>query len=316
MHFLSYLRTARPMHCSGCHYSRHRSNHCAPTHAKFTFRGEWLSSLRHVTRFSPVLSSQVLHLHSFLVQEGDSTVSTFEEFYSFHGDEFKKRLSVISMKEFVERECGKNGLAALNNKDYARVLKLANFCENRRKSKLVGAWCFDVWRNCYSCVILHQYRCFLPGEIYCGEIYEKIASHSNASVAPVGTSGRLNTCLVFDEDSFQSGHGRITSEMKNFCGVSQLFIRPEASLSLTLTAHSSQIQSHCIVLYTQELSATSIIHFDSFEKEHRLLTHFYLFIYFTNPVIDNYFKRFVRDFLHYNDRSVEHDFVLILFDIC
>jgi len=25
-------------------------------------------------------------------------------------------------------------------------------------------------------------------------------------------------------------------------------------------------------------------------------------MYFTNPSIDNYMKRFVRDFLHYNDR--------------
>lgn len=29
--------------------------------------------------------------------------------------------------------------------------------------------------------------------------------------------------------------------------------------------------------------------------------HFYNFIYFTNPILDNYMKRFVRDFMHYND---------------
>ena len=33
-----------------------------------------------------------------------------------------------------------------------------------------------------------------------------------------------------------------------------------------------------------------------------MLGHFYQFIYFTNPIIDNHFKRFVRDFMHYNDR--------------
>ena len=32
-----------------------------------------------------------------------------------------------------------------------------------------------------------------------------------------------------------------------------------------------------------------------------MLSHFYGFLLFTNPVIDNYFKRFVRDFLHYTD---------------
>ena len=43
------------------------------------------------------------------------------------------------------------------------------------------------------------------------------------------------------------------------------------------------------------------MHFDSYVS-HRLLAHFYTFIYFANPLIDNYYKRFVRDFLHYNDR--------------
>jgi hypothetical protein len=32
------------------------------------------------------------------------------------------------------------------------------------------------------------------------------------------------------------------------------------------------------------------------------LTHFYSFVHFTDPKIDNYFKRFIRDFLHYNDQ--------------
>ena len=79
------------------------------------------------------------------------------------------------------------------------------------------------WHNCYSYAILHQYHCG-SGEMYCGEIYAKIASHSNTSVAPMGTGGRLNSCLVFDEDTFKSGHGQITSEVKTFCGVSQLFM--------------------------------------------------------------------------------------------
>ena len=32
-----------------------------------------------------------------------------------------------------------------------------------------------------------------------------------------------------------------------------------------------------------------------------MLGHFYGFIHFTNPKIDNFYKRFVRDFLHYQD---------------
>lgn len=32
------------------------------------------------------------------------------------------------------------------------------------------------------------------------------------------------------------------------------------------------------------------------------MTHFYNFVHFTDPAIDNYYKRFIRDFLRYNDQ--------------
>ena len=45
-----------------------------------------------------------------------------------------------------------------------------------------------------------------------------------------------------------------------------------------------------------------LLHFRSDEPSTRLLAHFYGFVHFTNATIDNYMKRFVRDFLHYQDR--------------
>ena len=56
------------------------------------------------------------------------------------------------------------------------------------------------------------------------------------------------------------------------------------------------------VYWTTELQDHPVIHFRAGEKEYRLLTHFYAFIHFTDPAIDNYYKRFVRDFLHYHDK--------------
>jgi len=153
------------------------------------------------------------------------------------------------MKEFIEREGQKNGLVTLNDKDYKRVFELASHCENRRKS-----------------------------DIYCGEVHEKIAAHSNTKVAPVGSSGSVDTCLIFDEDMFKSGLGSARPDIKKFCG------------------------NRTPVFYTQKLAEPDILHFDSFARDHRLLAHFYNFIYFTDPITDNYYKRFVRDFMHYNDR--------------
>jgi len=197
--------------------------------------------------------SQNLHLEQ---EHSDSSVDSFDHFYSLQSEEFKKRVPIISMKEFIEREGRQDGLlsgkadkTALDDNDKKRILELAGSCQNRRKS-----------------------------DVFCGEIFEKIAAHSNTIVAPLGTGSKLDTCLVFDEEVFKNGLGSISPEVKKFCG------------------------DRTPVFYTQKLSDPDIIHFDSFERDHRLLSHFYNFVYFSDPLVDNYYKRFVRDFLHYNDQ--------------
>jgi len=50
------------------------------------------------------------------------------------------------------------------------------------------------------------------------------------------------------------------------------------------------------------MNQQAVVHFRAGEKEWRLLAHFYGFIHFTNPAIGNYYKRFVRDYLRYNDQ--------------
>lgn len=92
-------------------------------------------------------------------------------------------------------------------------------------------------------------------------------------------------CFVFDEDVF-NGH-EITDALKErvdrFCG-------PERSP----------------VYYNQTMHEPDLLHWDASGVDaskggHRLLNHFYSFLFYTNPVIDNHYKRFVRDFLHYKD---------------
>lgn len=83
------------------------------------------------------------------------------------------------------------------------------------------------------------------GDIYCGEIFEKVAQNGSTKVAPLGTGGSVDSCLVFDEDVFKNGQGSITSEIKAFCGVSQLLIT-----IVPLICRSSHI---CLVLYSYYL---------------------------------------------------------------
>ncbi len=55
-------------------------------------------------------------------------------------------------------------------------------------------------------------------------------------------------------------------------------------------------------MYYGKWMDSNVLHFRTSDVDNfRILNHFYLSIYFTNPSIDNYYKRFVRDFVHYND---------------
>ena len=88
------------------------------------------------------------------------------------------------------------------------------------------------------------------------------------------------TCLIFDEDKYKGGkpsketHKWIDDE----CGTNRYR-----------------------VYWDEKMNEYPLIHFHTDDKHFRLLTHFYGLIKFTNPAIDNHFKRFVRDHLHYHD---------------
>lgn len=92
--------------------------------------------------------------------------------------------------------------------------------------------------------------------------------------------GASNDCIIFDKDLYAGNPttSETESSIKLFCGDRNRFA------------------------WTSELNDHAVIHFRGDQKEFRLLAHFYNMIYFTDPLVDNYFKRFVRDFLHYNDQ--------------
>jgi hypothetical protein len=88
-------------------------------------------------------------------------------------------------------------------------------------------------------------------------------------------------CIIFDEDAFHGKNATAEAQARisRFCGPRR---KP--------------------IYYNQVLHGPQIIHWDASKNDkHRLLNHFYTFMFFTDPVTDNYYKRFVRDFLHYKD---------------
>ena len=53
--------------------------------------------------------------------------------------------------------------------------------------------------------------------------------------------------------------------------------------------------------FNSTMQEQPLIHFSA-DKAHRILAHYYGIMHFTNPKLDNFFKRFVRDYMHYHDK--------------
>eukprot|EP00538_Stauroneis_constricta_P012709 CAMPEP_0119555404 /NCGR_PEP_ID=MMETSP1352-20130426/7633_1 /TAXON_ID=265584 /ORGANISM="Stauroneis constricta, Strain CCMP1120" /LENGTH=1158 /DNA_ID=CAMNT_0007602161 /DNA_START=358 /DNA_END=3834 /DNA_ORIENTATION=+ len=88
-------------------------------------------------------------------------------------------------------------------------------------------------------------------------------------------------CFIFDQDYLEYGREPdedASAAVKRFCG------------------------NRKVHYLDKELQEAKLIHWDACHREHRLLQHFYTFLFFTDTTIDNYYKRFVRDFLHYKDQ--------------
>jgi len=112
-------------------------------------------------------------------------------------------------------------------------------------------------------------------EIACNPVFDYL--RSAGLVSPF----KPETCLIFDKNSFegQSVSNETQEQIKHFC------IEREND----------------IMFFNKTIQNEPLIHFKSTDKSDRLLAHFYGYMLFTDSAIDNYYKRFVRDFLHYHD---------------
>lgn len=180
----------------------------------------------------------------YLLGTGAQNARAFGNFYNLEHPDFKKKVKIITMPEFLERE--KHGLLDLSDEDYEKLKPIADLCLHGRDSPI-------------NCLYLYEHL-------------------REVGVQP-DMEGMRN-CLIFDMDHFQGK--QVSEEVKNhtarFCGEKR---KP--------------------VYYDDEMHHPQLLHWNAGGKANRLLNHFYGFMLFTDPKIDNYYKRFVRDFLHYKD---------------
>lgn len=87
-----------------------------------------------------------------------------------------------------------------------------------------------------------------------------------------------HTCLIFDKGATESAPSdEAYAEAAEHCGKR----KP--------------------MFWNSTLAEYDILHFPAGQKEYRLLTHFYNMIFFSDPVEAHHYKRFVRDYLRYQD---------------
>ena len=115
---------------------------------------------------------------------------------------------------------------------------------------------------------------------HCDNLYTHL---KRAGYQPDLEAGK--NCFVFDQDVFhgQNVSDELSKRATKFCG-----------------------KERTPIYYNQTMHEPKLLHWDgtgvdAFAGGHRLLNHFYAFLFYSDPVIDNHYKRFVRDFLHYKD---------------
>lgn len=114
-------------------------------------------------------------------------------------------------------------------------------------------------------------------DIACTPLWDFYAQLSNAVIPKITNN---QECLVFgpkNEEELEQLPSAMSAKVKRFC------------------------RHRTPYFYGDALKQASLLYFKTSQKEYRLMEHFYDLFIFTDPVLDNFYKRFVRDFMHYKD---------------
>jgi hypothetical protein len=122
-------------------------------------------------------------------------------------------------------------------------------------------------------------------DVFCDDVYDHY--WRNGLLADISAEVPNQDCVIFDTDLYDKGSGYLPK------------------LDPTI---QTRIEKFCNgrrkVLYNQTMHDTPIWHFETLTTRYRLLVHFYSQNIFTDPVVDNYYKRFIRDYLRYHNDAM------------
>eukprot|EP00956_Cyclotella_meneghiniana_P004207 scaffold5177_cov73-Cyclotella_meneghiniana.AAC.2 len=122
-------------------------------------------------------------------------------------------------------------------------------------------------------------------DVFCDHVYDHYWKHG--LLADISAEPPTQDCVIFDADVYEKGpehYPLLPSEIQHrvdeFC-------------------HERRK-----VFYNKTMHDTPIWHFETLTTRYRLLVHFYSQNIFTDPILENFYKRFIRDFLRYHNDAM------------
>ena len=108
----------------------------------------------------------------------------FGDFFNLHTEAFEKVVKVISMHDFVTLEGAEDGQFPVPDEEREGVLRSSKECDKRHKSDIA---CDKVWTYLEASAFVPQFN--------------------------------SSTCVIFDEDTFETGHVApdMEKKVKEFC---------------------------------------------------------------------------------------------------
>mmetsp|Transcript_18206 Transcript_18206/g.16498 ORF Transcript_18206/g.16498 Transcript_18206/m.16498 type:complete len:673 (+) Transcript_18206:3-2021(+) len=237
--------------------------------------------------------------------KGHQKVHSFADFFPF--DIINQRVKVISMKEYLEREGLTNHLSI--------IPKQVEFDMTNKQEK---NYLWGYLRNVSSCPL---WKCMTEYLV----IPKEPGRHKHVNYLSIFKSeNRGNDPIIslYDYLSNYTTDGLIESNEINknlYTYLTNQSIDLNNNLSIYssiyyskyLTNQSIYIESESQKIFSSKRIANyydnywqsqRYIHFISNQAlDLRLLEHFYTFLYFEDEKMDRYYKRFVRDYVHYID---------------
>jgi len=109
--------------------------------------------------------------------------------------------------------------------------------------------------------------------VSCGKIHDYLMQFGTTP----NITATHHQCLVVDHGMYQRGKPDFPDRAEKFCSSG----------------------NRKTVYLTKEFNRPQLLYIQAGKPQTRMLAHFYGYITFTDPSTDNYFKRYIRDLLHY-----------------